>query len=77
MNPKIAVIIVILTLFLIITLQNTEVATFNILFWNIDMSRIIFMYLAVVIGFVAGFIVAKFTGKKKAEPATGESVEKP
>lgn len=76
MKPKIAGIIILLTLFLIITLQNTQVSTFKILFWDIDMSRIIFMYLAVVIGFVAGFIVSKITGKKKAEPAAVEPEEK-
>jgi uncharacterized integral membrane protein len=67
MNPKIAAIVVILTLFLIITLQNTEVSTFKILFWDIDMSRIVFIYLSVVMGFIAGFIIAKFTVKKKVE----------
>ncbi len=64
MNIKIAFLIIILSLFLIITLQNTEVSTFKIFFWQVDMSHIVFMYLSILIGFVAGFVIAKFTGGK-------------
>jgi uncharacterized integral membrane protein len=62
MNAKIIIIIVVLSLFLILTLQNTDVAFFKVFFWNIEMSRIVFMFISLLIGFIAGFIVAKVTG---------------
>ncbi len=64
MNAKIVLIIIILVLFLIITLQNTEVASFKILFWDIEMSRIVFIFIAVLVGFIAGYVVGKVTGGK-------------
>lgn len=67
MNAKVVMFIIVITLFLIVTLQNTDVATFTILFWKIDMSRIVFMYLSVLVGFIAGFLVAKLTGVKKED----------
>jgi len=64
MNTKIAIVIVLLVIFLVITLQNTEVSSFQVLIWTIEMSRIIFFFLAGLVGFISGYIVAKFTGKK-------------
>jgi len=54
------VFILILTLvFLVIFLQNTEVVSLQILFWQFSMSRIIFFPLMVFIGFVVGFFVGR------------------
>jgi uncharacterized integral membrane protein len=69
MNAKIILLIVILSLFLILTLQNAEVAVFNIFFWQVEMSRIVFMYLAGLFGFILGFIIAKI-GRKKTQPVS-------
>lgn len=68
MNAKIVIIIIVLVLFLVITLQNTEVAIFKILFWDIEMSRIVFVFLAVLIGFIAGYVIAKTT-RRETKPA--------
>jgi uncharacterized integral membrane protein len=68
MNAKIILLIVILSIFLILTLQNAEVAVFNIFFWQVEMSRIVFMYLAGLFGFILGFIIAKIS-RKKTQPA--------
>jgi uncharacterized integral membrane protein len=70
MNLKIVLVVILVSLFLIITLQNTEMETFTILFWKIDMSRIVFMYLSVLIGFLAGYILAKFTSRRKPAEKT-------
>jgi len=75
-NAKILLIIVILSLFLIVTLQNTEVSTFKILFWTVDMSRIIFIYLSVIVGFITGYIIAKITGGKSLKIEVSDEKKK-
>lgn len=75
-NPKILLIIVILSLFVIATLQNTEIARFKILFWTVDMSRIIFIYLSVIVGFITGYIVAKITGGKSLKIEVSDEKKK-
>jgi uncharacterized integral membrane protein len=75
-NAKILITIIVLTLFLIVTLQNTEVATFKILFWHVDMSRIVLIFLSAIIGFITGFIIAKITGGKSPEIEVSDEKEK-
>jgi len=59
MRPKMIVALVLGTLFLIILLQNTQVASLRLLFWEISMSRIILFPLVLFIGFVIGFFVGR------------------
>ena len=61
MKPKVIIILVLVGLFLIILAQNTEVVTLRLFFWEIAMSRIIFIPLIMVLGFVVGYVVAKLT----------------
>lgn len=69
MRPKFIVVLVLIALFLIILIQNTQVVTLRLFFWKVGMSQIILIPLTMAIGFVVGFIVAKVigtrTGKKK------------
>jgi len=61
MKPKVVVLIVLAVLAVIIAIQNAQVATLRLLFWSIGMSQIIWTLLCLVIGFVAGYLVAKVT----------------
>ncbi len=54
----------VLLLGFILVVQNTEVVSVRFLFWELSMSRIILLSGSIVLGFVAGFIVAKLTGRK-------------
>ena len=63
-KPKLIIIAILAVLFGILLLQNSEVASLKLFFWEISMSRIIFFPLLVLIGFVVGFVVAKMTGSK-------------
>ncbi len=54
----------VLLLGFILVVQNTEVVSVRFLFWELAMSRIILLSGSIVLGFVAGFIVAKLTGRK-------------
>lgn len=47
------------TLFAVILLQNTQVVSFKMLFWQVSMSRIILFPILVLIGFIAGYMVGK------------------
>jgi uncharacterized integral membrane protein len=64
MRPKFIVVLVIITLFLIILIQNTQVVTLRLFFWKVGMSQIILIPLTMAIGIVIGFIVAKVTGNR-------------
>ena len=69
MKPKLIVVLVLIALLLIILIQNTQVVTLRLFFWKVGMSQIILIPLAMVIGFIVGFVVSKVTGnrdKKKA-----------
>jgi uncharacterized integral membrane protein len=62
MKPKTIVVLVLIGLFLIVLIQNTQVVTLRLLFWKAGMSQIILMPLIMLIGFILGYIVAKVTG---------------
>jgi uncharacterized integral membrane protein len=62
MKPMTIVILVLVALFVIILIQNTQVVTLRLLFWKLGMSQIILVPLTMVIGFIIGYLVAKITG---------------
>lgn len=66
MEPKKIVYLVIGFLMLIVLLQNTQIVTVNLFFWQISMSRIILLLLLFIMGFVSGYMVNyRMTQKKK------------
>jgi uncharacterized integral membrane protein len=62
-NPKVIAGLVIGLLFVIFLFQNMGDVTLRLYFWQVSMSKIILIPLAILVGFVAGFAVAKLTGK--------------
>lgn len=64
MKPKTIAILTIVLLFLVILLQNTQVVTLKILFWQISMSQIILIPLTMLIGFILGYFAAKVSGSQ-------------
>ena len=73
MKPKIIVVLVIAALFLIFLIQNTQVVTLRLYFWEISMSQIILIPLAILAGFVFGFIVARVSRKDKKQVTKTEN----
>jgi len=67
MRPKFIVLLVLIALFLIILIQNTQVVTLRLFFWKVGMSQIILIPLTMAIGFVVGFVVSKVTGKQPTQ----------
>jgi uncharacterized integral membrane protein len=64
-NPRIIAIIVVFVLFLIFLFQNRAVVTLHLYFWEVSMPQIILIPLVLLVGFAAGFGVAKLKGRKK------------
>lgn len=71
MKAKSWVVIVLLFLCSVLLLQNMEVVTFKVFFWDITMSRIIAFPLLVLMGMVIGFTLGKLTGKAYKEKKKG------
>jgi uncharacterized integral membrane protein len=63
MKLKTIIILILVVLFVVIAIQNTQAVTIQILFWKISMSRIIFIPLLMLLGFVIGFLVAQVIKK--------------
>lgn len=62
---KAIVILILVVLCLIVIIQNTELVTLRWLFWEISMSRIIFIPFLLLAGFVLGLLVSTFFIKGK------------
>ena len=71
MKAMTIVILVLVALFVIILVQNTQVVTLRLLFWKIGMSQIILVPLTMLIGFIIGYIVAKITDNKPNQHCQG------
>lgn len=67
MKPKLIVVLVLIALFLIVLIQNTQVVTLRLFFWKIGMSQIILIPLTMLIGFVVGYLVTRVTGNRFKE----------
>jgi uncharacterized integral membrane protein len=59
MNVKLVLVSVVAVLTGIVIMQNTEVVSFKLLFWQFNMSRILLLLVTLLLGFVLGLIVAK------------------
>jgi uncharacterized integral membrane protein len=77
-NPKVIAGLVIGVLFLIFLFQNMEDVPLEFYFWQRSMPKIILISLAILIGFVAGFVVAKMKGRpRKPQPPKDAQVPPP
>ena len=72
MRPKAIVIILLIVLFLILTIQNTEAVTLQFLFWKTKISRIILIPLFALIGFLIGYVTAKLEKPKSRKESKKE-----
>jgi len=65
MRPKFIGVLVLITLFLIILIQNIQSVTLRLFFWKVGISQIILIPLTMAIGFAVGFVVSKVTGNQR------------
>jgi uncharacterized integral membrane protein len=64
MKTKLLIAAVLLVLIVVLLIQNTQEVVYRIYFWQISMTQMILVPLAVLVGFLFGYFVAK-TGRKK------------
>jgi uncharacterized integral membrane protein len=62
-NPKVIAALVVVVLFVILLVQNRQAVTLHIYFWQIAMPQIILIPLVLVLGFAAGYLMARFRTK--------------
>jgi len=68
-NPKVILGLVVGLLFVIFLFQNREPVALTLYFWQVSMPKIILVPLAILVGFAAGFVLAKITGRpRKPKP---------
>ncbi|MEA2103036.1 MAG: lipopolysaccharide assembly protein LapA domain-containing protein [Candidatus Cloacimonadota bacterium] len=65
MKPKTILMFLLIAIFVVVLLQNTQVVELRLLFWKLSMSRIILFPVTLIIGLIIGFIMAKLDSKKK------------
>jgi uncharacterized integral membrane protein len=66
MKTKLLIVAVLLVLLAILLIQNTQEVTFRMFFWKISMSQMILVPLAVLVGFLFGYFIAKVGKEKKS-----------
>lgn len=59
MKAKIIILLILVVLFTIFVSQNTRIIQIDFLAWSIAMSAIVLISLMMLIGVIAGFIIAK------------------
>ena len=75
-NPKVIAGLVVGVLFVIFLFQNMDDVALRVYFWQVSMPKIILVPLAILVGFVAGFVVAKITGRPR-KPSTEKDLQVP
>ncbi len=60
MNFKIGLIAILAFIVLIFLAQNIEVLTVHFLFWEMSMSRAVFLFFSVLIGFMIGWFLHSY-----------------
>jgi uncharacterized integral membrane protein len=65
MKTKLLMAGVLLVLIIVLLVQNTQEVIYRVFFWKISMSQLILLPLAVLVGFLFGYFIAKLGGKHK------------
>jgi len=59
-------VLVLVLLFVVVVLQNTQVVRIQLFFWTLSMSRIILLCFALVVGFAVGYFTTGW-GNRRAK----------
>jgi len=75
-NPKTIAGLALGLLFVIFLFQNMDDVALRLYFWQVSMPKILLVPLAILVGFVGGFVLAKITGRPR-KPATEKNLQAP
>lgn len=59
MKTKVIILLILIVLFTIFVSQNTRIVQIDFLVWSVAMSAIVLISLMMLVGVIAGFIIAK------------------
>lgn len=68
LKPKFIVLAVLALLLITLVIQNREVVTLTLLFWDFEISRVVLILLATMTGFIGGYMVARLTAARSKIP---------
>lgn len=63
-RPRTVGLALLILLFVIVVLQNTEIVDIRVLFWKLSMSRIILLVFALVVGLAVGYGLGRKRGRR-------------
>lgn len=67
MNFKTISGLILLALFIIISIQNSEIISVHLLFWKVDISKLLLLIITLIAGIIIGMILPGFFNKRKKE----------
>lgn len=70
------VLVVLMVLVIILMVQNAQPVIFRFLNWQYRVSQLLLVAIVLAIGFLAGYVAAKMSGKKKADDETFTPVKR-
>lgn len=62
-KTKWILIAVLAVVFFVVLIQNTEVVSFQFLFWTLTMSRILMISFLMLLGLVIGYVLGRMQGR--------------
>lgn len=65
MKFKYIALLVLVVLGTVLFVQNAQIVTVKLFFWQVSMSGTIMFPLLVLVGFILGYLVCRFGGKKR------------
>lgn len=74
MKPKAIIILILFVPVIIVLLQNTQVVTLQLLFWKVQMSRVIFIPVIFAIGLIVGFVLCKIRSRSKLKRKESQNI---
>lgn len=72
MKAKKIIILILIIIFAIIVFQNRSVVELQLLFWKIEMSRIIFYTVNLVLGMIIGAVITSLIYSRKIKKIKSE-----
>lgn len=65
MNVKLIITLILVGLAVIFIVQNAVVAEIRFLFWSLEMSRALLIFIVLCLGIITGWLLSGFTRHKK------------
>lgn len=62
---KVVGVLAILLMLVIFVLQNTEVVSVRLLFWDLSMSRVVLVLCTTLLGFACGYLFATLSSRRR------------